>query len=236
MTSRRQVLAGLAAVAAGAGITTAAAVEADRPAETAMQSAITAFRAAWGEHVATSRAAIKAEGRVMKRRGKAPPKWEDWLVKHHPTGPYLGNGDPAASPARSDLFALLSDLPLNDRGGIVWKGAYAEALAAGMVSAEAAYYAPIRPIYDAIVDQFNAGWERVADEENLADMEGEADAAFDRMGEALAVLLEVRPRTAAEFVAKVQAVLINPDDPIGDNEVEALRADVAALTGKGGAV
>lgn len=80
----------------------------------------------------------------------------------------------------------------------------------------------------AAIDAYRAAW-KVDREVFGVGTDAESDAAYDRKEAARDVMLAMRPQTAEGFVAKVDALLMDPDDTIYHDALAAMRTDIAAL-------
>ncbi len=239
MRSRRQILSGLAAVAAGTGITvTAAPVGAARPGN-AVYAAIAANRDAWAVCWRAAQTEAEGEARASARRPAPLPNWRDWLKANRPEVAAL-DSDPCAGARCQAVLAELEAAEARPEGlDEAGRHQFARHLITAMVvdredGSDATSEA--RAAYEALqVDRGNAI--AAINEAEGVDAAGEAaEAAYADMANVRCALLAARPVTAAGFVAKVHALLTSWDDPgeaIDDDEAADLIGDALALAEAG---
>ncbi len=240
MTGRREFLAGLAGVSVAVGAVVAAVASPDPDAT--LHDAIDAYRAAWAAREAAGETVRAAETKgFCACEIPHPGPWEEWREAHHPEGRFWtrAQDEPTHLKVSRVLDLENGNWPRKADGSLdLMHPAVVTAATVLLRSDEQAYYAPLKPIYDAQVAEY---FERRAEAEEAAglpELEDAADRACWRMDAARAALLAIRPQTAAGFVAKVSTLLTLADEPseaIAEDEVKALIADTAGLM-EGGAL
>lgn len=235
MTRRRDVLAGIAAIASGVGITGASAAVAQRP-DKVLHDAIAQYLKATEDRRATEAAWTGAFERATARYPAEIEKWVTWRERNHPGGkrlviPFTESTSPRMLPLRAELDAWNRDAP--DCKVIPNERDFFRRVAEAHFADEEEYYASIRSEYDLLIADRQAAIAAIDGEENLGPLGDFDSIAYTRRSEAYYALLACRPTTWAAFAIKAQAVLQTPwssDGDIEPEEKEALLADIAALT------
>ncbi len=243
MTRRRDVLTGIAAIVAGAGITGAAAAVAQRP-DKALHDAIAQYLKATEDRRASEAAWNAAQKRATARYPAKLPDWLPWARANHPEGEFDPLGD-RATLTHQAMEAMEAHLAGIKEGASIGRLADDEELIrlqrAVFTAGDAdkiAYYAETRAPYDQLVAERRAAIVAIDAEEGLPALDATDTVAYERRCAAHDALLACRPTTWAAFAIKTQTLLQTPwysDGEIEPEEKDALLADIAALIAGGAA-
>ncbi len=220
MTRRRDFLTGIAAIAAGAGIT-GVAVPAQRP-DTVLAGLIAEWLPAREAHLEAIAAHGAAEARAKARYPAKVESWLSWREKNHPNGkhpivPIVEN----PSPQMRALHAEMLKFPLDEAGKRHLPTEFMMKIADAIVAEENEYYAEIEPAYDQLLAQRRAAIAAIDAEEHVAALAEARFAAWDRANVAHEAVLFYEPASPAEFMIKAVTLL---QSPFGGHDTTATAA------------
>ncbi len=222
MISRRRILPALVATAAGAGV---AAIAAGMPApDDHIRSLVAELERAGAASSEAARRVTVAEGAAPARYPAPVPEWRAWARENHPGGPLSEN---CHGPQFQAVRAELASFPKDGRGQVIAPDGWARRLVEADAADVAAYYAPVRPAYDALVAERAAAVAVIDAEHDVPALDKAYEAAAALFEDVALRLVGARPATLTGYARKLDALWRLSD--LDEEDREELAAEARDL-------